>query len=296
MNILVIGGSYFLGKHFVNMVCRDNTVTVFNRGNALLGIDGVIEIRGDRHSVQALEQLRGQSYDVVVDFCAYQKNDITSVFQVMEGNIRQYIYISTVDVYMHGLMQKIDENGIFETREIAGPEGVYVRGKVLLEHELIENALEYNVNYTSIRPAFIYGPGNYAPREGIYFHWIKQLGQILQPEGATGEFQPVYVGDVAKAIMVACGNEAAYNRAYNLAPEQSETYDSYADALKQIVPKPFDIVTIPLSVIAEKQISFPFPLTKEESNCYDGSKALTLIGAYRSLVDGLRLTADSYEF
>ena len=33
MNILVLGGSYFLGKHFVNMAADEHTITVFNRGN-----------------------------------------------------------------------------------------------------------------------------------------------------------------------------------------------------------------------------------------------------------------------
>ena len=89
--------------------------------------------------------------------------------------------------------------------------------------------------YTSIRPAFIYGEDNYAPREGIYFYWIQQAGQILHPVDADGEFQMVYVEDVAKAVLAMAGNSEAYGQAYNLAPLPMETYETFAAALAESV-------------------------------------------------------------
>lgn len=290
MNILVIGGSYFLGKCFVKLAAGKHRITVFNRGNRPLGMDAVKEIHGDRHDEKALAELQGGQYDVVVDFCAYGENDITSVFSTLQGSLKQYIYISTVDVYRHGLSRCLDESAPFEECQIPGEAGAYISGKIALEKELVENAKRYQVSYTSIRPAIIYGPDNYAPREGIYFHWVRQAGQILHPVDASGEFQMVYVEDVATAILNAIANEDAWNQVFNLAPLNTETYDTFEDALMKGMGVNVEKVPVTVATLQEKNIALPFPLTKEESNWYDGKKALTLIGSYTELTEGIRRT------
>ena len=290
MNILVLGGSYFLGKHFVEMAGNEHCITVFNRGTQPLKLPQVREIVGDRHDIDALKSLCNEHFDDVVDFCAYEKHDIESVFSNLSSDIKQYIFVSTCDVYERGLSKMLDENAPLEKRNFEGEAGNYITGKVLLEEELTVCAKKHNVAYTSIRPAFIYGPGNYAPRELMYFHWIKQAGQILHPVDATGEFQMVYVKDVAKAIMNVIGNHEAYDEAYNLAPLPMTTYETFARALVKIVPIPFEKVPVTLQMINEKQIPLPFPLTKEESNWYNGEKSLKLIGEYTNLSDGLKET------
>lgn len=288
MNLLVLGGSYFLGKCFVNLAKKDYKITIFNRGTAPLYLDEVMELRGDRRNRRDLEQLKNEVFDAVVDFCGYQSGDIEAIFAILGASIKQYVFVSTVDVYGHGLNQILNEESPFETQEILGDVGAYIGGKTSLENELKNMALKYQVNYTSIRPAFIYGPDNYAPREGIYFHWIERAGQVLHPSDATGEFQMVYVEDVARAIVGALGNRAAYNQAYNLAPPSMITYDTFVEALSECSKKPFEKVELPVKQVVEQNIPLPFPLTKEESNWYDGNKALKLIGHYTNLVDGMR--------
>lgn len=294
MNILVLGGSYFLGKHFVNRTGEEHRITLFNRGNREIELPQAAKIVGDRHDIRALERLKDQPFDVVVDFCAYSEGDISSVFSHLREGCRQYIFISTCDVYEHGRGEFLDESAPFERRSFAGEAGQYISGKVALEEELAACSLKYGAAYTSIRPAFIYGPDNYAPRESMYFHWISQAGQILHPVDATGEFQMVYVEDVVRAVKNALLNESAYNQAYNLASCPMTTYESFADALAESVGASFEKVPVTLETITQKQIPLPFPLTREESNWYRGEKALQLIGSYTELSEGLRITALNY--
>ena len=289
-NILVIGGSYFLGKCFVSLSHEAYHITVFNRGNRPLEIDDIREIHGDRHNENDLARLKGTKYDTVVDFCAYGQGDIRLVCETLKDSIKQYIFISTVDVYEHGTGEWQDESAAFETRSFAGEEGAYISGKVALELELRECAQEYGIAYTSVRPSFIYGPDNYAPREGIYFHWISQAGQIIHPEDATGEFQMVYVEDVAQAVKNAIANEKAYNQAFNLSNTQIETYETFAGALKKGLGVSFEKVLVSVEMVRTQNIPLPFPLTKKESNLYDGKKALCLMEKYTTLTEGIRKT------
>lgn len=286
--LLVLGGSYFLGKSFVNMAKAEYEITVFNRGNRPLNLEGVREVRGDRHNPEDVAGLGGEEIDIVVDFCAYEKGDIESILTALRRTPEQYIFISTVDVYRHGEMKPLDENAAFEDREIPGEIGAYIAGKISLENELRVCSEKRGIHYTSIRPAILYGPDNYAPREGIYFHWIREAKQILHPIGATGEFQLVFVEDVARMILMSLGNEKAFDQAFNLAPTSTETYDSFARALHGAVDEEFAEVAIPMELVMEKNIPLPFPLWKEESNWYQGEKALQLIGSYTSLQEGLK--------
>ena len=290
MKLLIIGGTYFLGKAFVECACREHEMTLFNRGTRMLAMEGVKCYTGERHDRTALEQIEG-AYDVIVDFCAYEKGDIRLVAECLAGRFKQYVFVSTCDVYRKGTGEILAEDSPLEERLFPGPEGAYIAGKVALERELAVCAKEDGFAYTSIRPAFIYGEDNYAPREGIYFQWIEKAGQILHPQDATGEFQMVYVRDCAQAILRVCGAVEAYGEAYNVCGTEGMTYDRWRDTLREAVRKAvrkeFDCVEIPLIQVFEKQIPLPFPLQMEESERYDGGKMKELGVSYISPEEGL---------
>lgn len=289
--ILVMGGSYFLGKRFVSFAANSYEVTVFNRGSRPLNIPGVIELRGDRREPGALEAIKAKEYDAVIDFCAYQQGDIKAVVDALEGHIEKYIFLSTCDVYEHGTKKTLDENAPFEEQSFGGEAGAYISGKIALEKELDACSAKYRFHPVSLRPSIIYGPDNYAPREGIYFNWIEKSGQIIHPQDATGEFQMIFVDDVVKAIDAVL-NCVYVERAYNLTPTPMVTYDSFADALSACAP--FEKVTVPVSYITEAEIALPFALTKDESNYYDGLRTRELIGEYTGLEEGLKVSYDAF--
>ena len=93
-NILVIGGSYFLGKVFVEELAKekDYSIHVLNRGNRPLKMDGVNEIVCDRQNAALLKtRIPFLNFDAVVDFCAYTPDDIQIILSVIpENSIKQY--------------------------------------------------------------------------------------------------------------------------------------------------------------------------------------------------------------
>lgn len=297
MKILVIGGTYFLGKAFVDLASAEHEITVLNRGNRKNTFDKsqkVKEIIIDRHALEE-KHVEGEDFDIVVDFCGYVPEDIRRVARVLKGKISQYIFISTSDVYKRGTGAPVTEQSALEDKVYEGKAGEYIRGKVALEKELPECAGQYHFSYTSIRPVFIYGPGNYAPRENIFFNWIDKAGQIIYPEDATGFFQMVYVGDVARAILQACGNAEAYDQSFNLCGPELVTYETFAESLRYATKCDFAKVMLSAEEINQKEIPLPFPLTKEESEVYESSKSALLLEDYTELHTGLSHAYENYQ-
>ena len=75
-----------------------------------------------------------------------------------------------------------------------------------------------------LRPAILYGPLNYAPRESVYIRLLVQNHLLPRITDAAGSFQFVYVKDAAEAIMKCLLNPEAYGQAYNLCGEEILTF------------------------------------------------------------------------
>ncbi|CAA9262412.1 MAG: hypothetical protein AVDCRST_MAG93-2245, partial [uncultured Chloroflexia bacterium] len=70
MNILILGGTIFLGRHLTAAALeRGHTVTLFNRGRHPNPFPEVEYLQGDRDG--GLQALEGRRWDVVIDTSGY---------------------------------------------------------------------------------------------------------------------------------------------------------------------------------------------------------------------------------
>src|ERR1700744_1313483 len=100
MDVLVIGGSVFLGRAVVGEALDlGATVTVFNRATSAPTPDGARQIVGDRTVPADLEELRGRHFDLVVDTCGYVPADVAAAAQLLAGSAAQYAFISSINAY-----------------------------------------------------------------------------------------------------------------------------------------------------------------------------------------------------
>lgn len=100
MNVLVIGGSVFLGRAVVaEALAAGADVTVFNRGQSAPVPDGVEHVVGDRTSPDDLRQLAGRKFDIVVDTCGYVPADVTRSADLLAPTCGHYAFVSSISVY-----------------------------------------------------------------------------------------------------------------------------------------------------------------------------------------------------
>ena len=290
MKILVIGGSYFYGRVFVMLASKEHDVTVINRGTYSLRELGVRELRGDRKDENLWKGIR-EDFDVIVDFCAYEKGDIAGVLRNLPGKVSQYIFISTVDVYERGTKGLKGEDTPLETRSFPGEAGSYIAGKVALEREIREECAQRHMEYTVLRPAMLYGPFNYAPRESAYIQMMVQNHVLPHITDASGQFQFVYVKDAAEAILKCLLNEKAYGQAYNLCGEERLTYELFFEALIKAADREVTEIQLTCGEASDKGIPLPFPVSEAETELYSNEKSRIELGMnYLDFAEGMMRT------
>lgn len=295
MKILVLGGSYFLGRVFVMQTGKEHDITVVNRGTYSMENFGARQITGDRRD-KTLWRNCTENYDVLVDFCGYQKGDISTVLNNIEGNIKQYIFISTVDVYAHGGFHLNCENDFLEKRMISGDAGAYIKGKIDLEQELIVECSKRNIYYTILRPSILYGPFNYAPRESLYIQMLVQNHILPNIKDAAGKFQFVYVKDVAEAIIKCLLNAKAYSQIYNICDDMISDYTLFFEELKKASDGNFKEVFMTVHEAIAQNIPLPFPLTEAETVLCDNQKSKNELEMhYTKLSEGMVKTYQAFK-
>src|SRR5690606_36679834 len=108
--ILVLGGTGFLGPHFVRAaVAAGHTLTLFNRGRTNPELFKDLEhLQGQRRRprpgqandpAQDLSALANRKWDAVVDTSGYFTGEVEDVCKVLAGNVGQYLYVSSLSVY-----------------------------------------------------------------------------------------------------------------------------------------------------------------------------------------------------
>lgn len=103
MRILVIGGTWFLGKAIVeDALSRGWDVTTFNRGRSGTDVPGVQPVHGDRTVREDLQKLvqRGP-WDAVIDTSSSElaPRDVLLATTTLQTRAQRWIHISTVSVY-----------------------------------------------------------------------------------------------------------------------------------------------------------------------------------------------------
>jgi 2'-hydroxyisoflavone reductase len=298
-DVLVIGGSYFVGRVFVEELLKQAgfRITVLNRGNIPMRMKDVREIVCDRHDTRRMgELLPPARWYGVVDFCGYTPEDIAGTLSVLpDQGLEQYIFISTASVYAPTLELPVGENAptLSGLLPELGPFAEYAFHKRLAEQELQRRCGRRHLPYTIIRPVFIYGKYNYAPRENYFFDLIEKDETIVLPENSLSLFSLVSVWDVARIIIGCLGNGSALNRIFNASAGELVSYARLMEVFESITGRQLRIEYTDIGEIEARNIPLPFPL--HEHLVYAGDLIQTVLEfRYTTLMEGMHETYRYY--
>ncbi len=298
-NVLILGGSYFAGRVFVEELLKERAfnIFVFNRGHVPLKMAGVREIVGNRHyEAQIVDGVPALDWHAVVDFCGEADEDIVKILEYLPGRIFHYIYISTTSIYQNTRILPVSEDApkLSAPQPELGDYADYAFNKWLCELRLQIDCPKRGIAYTCLRPAIIYGPYNYAPRETYFFDLIYHSKPVIIPRNDLPLFNFVYVVDLSKVIQKCLGNHAVFDQAFNVCSEQLISYQRLMEVFEEVCSKKISIEMLSVREIEKRQIPLPFPL--DSHLIYSGTKLQRLLGfSYTPIENGMKSTYEYYK-
>ena len=219
MKILVMGGTRFVGKPLVDhWLQAGHHLTLFTRGNNPVP-PGVEHLVGDRTSATGLEQLAGRSFDVIADTSGRSLEDSKGVIERTGSPSHRFLYVSSAGVYADSHLWPLHEDSPTD------PASRHA-GKAETEAWLRSQGIPF----TSFRPTYIYGPGNYNPVESWFFDRIVHGQCVPLPGDGSTITQLGHVQDLATAMARSIEVDAAANRIYNCTGAQGITFLGLVEA------------------------------------------------------------------
>jgi len=250
MNILVIGGTRFIGAHVIRQLAQlRHSVTAYHRGeHELPDIGGVRHVRRPEASMPVLSfpaELLTPNPDVVVHMIAMGEADVQAAVQFFRGHTGRMVWISSGDVYRaYGRFTGIEpgpvEPGLlhedsplrtvlYPYRDSTKPADdlANIYEKILVERVALSCP---DLSATVLRLPKVYGPGDNADLATVYA--FRNHPQWRWTHG--------FVENVAAAIVTAALSPAAAGRIYNVGEEHTPTI---AERLAKLPPSSIPVNT-----------------------------------------------------
>ena len=261
LRILVLGGTGFLGPHFVDAArAKKHKITLFNRGRTnptrFSGEEfkDIEQLHGDRKSdMKALQGKR--RWDAVLDTSAYIPTDVTRSTRLLAKRVDQYLLVSTISVYA-----KMDKPGQDESAPLAtlaDPNITEVTGETYGGLKaLCEQAAEKEMpgRVTVVRPGLIVGPGDNTDRFTYWPARADRGGEILAPGSAADPTQFIDVRDLA-AFLLHLLEQQTYGTFNADAPAGKLTMGELLAASQRAARTTSTVTWVPADFLEAQQVS-----------------------------------------
>jgi nucleoside-diphosphate-sugar epimerase len=217
--ILVIGGTLFIGRLLVEtLLRRGHDVYLLHRKSEHPFGRRVQNLVADRNDAASIRNAVGKTrFDAVYDLAYDWERGTTSAqveatAQIFEGKVGRYVFMSSVAAYGDGLNHH--EGDALAPDDHPSP---YVRNKAMSERALFRMHQRSGFPIVTLRPPFVYGPGNPFYREAFFFDRFRAGRPVILPSEGHRLMQFVFVNDLVEVAAKAIEQRNAIGHAFNVA-------------------------------------------------------------------------------
>ena len=249
MNVLVTGGTGFLGSHLIEQLTRQgDSVRALSRGaqgDEYLRSLGATPVRGDLDDAQSLEpacqgcrvvyhcaakvELFGDKHD-------FHQANVAGTQRLIEAagrsGVRRFVHVSSCAVYLNMLSVRVVAAGklIDEFTPVTAPPSWYRYGQTKYESEQVVQArCSAPMQWTIVRLGHLYGPRD--RRTMSYVVAALNDSRFRMAGDGSNELTLVYVEDAARALVLSARRAEAANTILVVVPNSPCTQRAYLDAL-----------------------------------------------------------------
>ena len=220
--VCVLGGTGFVGRALAAKLARDGfsvRIPTRNRQRArdLLVLPGLELVQADIHDPAQLTALL-RNCTAVVNLVGILNE------RGSDGSGFHHAHVELAEKLMAACrrsgVKRLVQMSALKANAERGPSH-YLRSKGEAE-QVIQSQAGENVQYTIFRPSVIFGPGD---SFCLRFARILRRTPVLPMAGLNARFAPVFVGDVAEAIVLALPDNRSFGQTYELCGPQVFTLE-----------------------------------------------------------------------
>ena len=290
MKLLVIGGTHFVGRAFVEAaVGRGHDVTVFHRGSSEpTGFPDVAHVHGDRHD--DLDLLRGKSWDAALDTCAFVPRSVHIAADVLDDGVAHYTFVSTLSVHPDDLPVGAGEDAATHAPPFPDTEELTLETYGPLKAACEQAAVDrFASRCLIIRPGYIVGPHDPSDRFTYYVRRAADGGEMLAPGPPDAPLQVLDVRDLADFMVsrIEQGSVGVYG---TVGPAEPITMRDLLETVREVAGADTSFVWVDQEFLHARggEVEDWFPLWEPHLpglHTYDGGKAKTDGLRHRPLAD-----------
>lgn len=303
MKFLFIGGTGNISTACSRLAAqKGNEVWVLNRSKTSLPIpDGIHQVQADiQNENRVKELLLGQHFDAIVNFIAFNAEDIARDIRLFYGQTDQYIFISSASAYQKPLSHPV----VTESTPLANPIWQYSRDKIAGEDTLMKAYRDFQFPMTIVRPSLTYEFVIPVPIGGWQNYniidRIRKKKPIIVHGDGTSLWTITHSRDFAKGLVGLLGHQQAIGHAFHITSDEILTWDQIYQAVGMAVGEEPNIVHIASDLIAKFEPSRLGSLIgdKSVSVIFDNTKIKTFVPEFKAVIpfkQGIQKTIDWFE-
>jgi UDP-glucose 4-epimerase len=192
--------AFYLSKHGVDLQAVD-----------LMNADGLKELVKGKEIVFHTAAILGSDPEVaqIVNVEATE----TLVKLAGESGVKRFVHVSTVGACDMAGLKVVDETASLALDHSS----TYPRTKAEAEIRATEVAKQFDMELSIVRPSMIYGPGHGVWSEDMFRNVLK--GKPVMLGDGSAHFNPVYIDDVADALILCAKHSHAAGEVFNVSAE-----------------------------------------------------------------------------
>ncbi|MDJ0699472.1 MAG: NAD-dependent epimerase/dehydratase family protein, partial [Woeseiaceae bacterium] len=235
LNILILGGTGFIGPHMVRYAqSRGHTVTLFNRGRTDADLfPDVTTLIGDRDS--QLDALESGSWDAVIDNSGFIPRHVRESAELLSSRANHYLFISSISAYADLSQHGIEEN--FALGQLADETDENLTGETYgpmkaLAERYVQAAFPEGA--TIVRPGFIVGPGDRSDRWTYWPLRVRAGGEMIAPGAPSDPVQFIDARDLA-VFVIGCLENRTLGAFNATGPAEPLSFGEMLETMKKAV-------------------------------------------------------------
>lgn len=227
MKVLFLGGTGIISTACTELaVARGFEVTLLNRSRRE-AIKGAHQLTGDINDPGIARTLGPATWDVVVDFLAFDPAAIEQRLQLFRARTDQYVFISSASAYQ----KPATHLPITESTPLANPFWDYSRKKIAAEERLMRAYRDEGFPVTIVRPSLTYGnlvvplAVNSWERSFTAIARLRAGQPLIIPGDGLTLWTITHNSDFAKGLVGLLGHAGAIGHAIHITSDESLTWD-----------------------------------------------------------------------